>query len=266
MMARIRSVFTILAIVLATLVLGLMVIVAAIFRVKDRPGSIYDAVPRTWSRWIMAAAGIRVRVHDMENAGGGQPRIFLSNHVSLFDVPALSSVLPRNRFVAKAELFKIPIFGNALRAAGMVEIQRQNKRAAFDAYKVAGEKMRTGISIVVFPEGTRSPDYPLAQFKKGPFILAIASGVPIVPIILHGTKEIVRKHETTVRPGDINLHVLEPIKTEGLSYDDRDTLSATVRDRMAEAMRRLYGIESPPTIIRSSAATEADVPASAAAV
>lgn len=264
MMARIRSVFTVAAIVLTTLVLGLVVIIAAIFRVKDRPGSIYDAIPPTWSRWIMRAAGIRVRVHGLENAGTG-PNIFVSNHVSLFDVPGLSSSLPRNRFVAKAELFRIPIFGAALRAAGMVEIQRENKRAAFDAYKIAGDKIRQGISIVVFPEGTRGTDYPLSQFKKGPFILAIASGAPIVPVIIHGTREIVRKHEVTVRPGDIDVHLLEPVQTEGLTYNDRDTLTAMVRDRMVEAMRRLYGVESLPTRIRASAAAEHEEAAPAAA-
>src|SRR5438132_2157216 len=265
MMARIRSVFIILAIALTTIVLGLTVMLAAIFRVKDRPGGVYDRIPPLWSRVVLRIAGIRVRVHGLENTGSGEPRIFASNHVSLFDVPALSATLPRNRFVAKAELFKIPIFGGGMRAAGMVEIQRENKRAAFDAYKIAGEKIRNGISIVVYPEGTRGTDYPLSQFKKGPFILAIASGVPIVPIVIHGTREIVRKHDITVRPGDIDIHLLEPVRTEGLTYDDRDTLSAKVRDRMAEAMLRFHGIRSQPTRIRSSSHSENEEQASAVA-
>jgi 1-acyl-sn-glycerol-3-phosphate acyltransferase len=265
MMARIRSVFSILGIVIATVSLGLVAIIAGIFRVRDRPGGVYDWVPRTWSKIILPIAGIKVTVHGRENAGAGDPRVFISNHLSLFDVPCLSSVLPRNRFVAKAELFKIPIFGAAIRAAGMVEIQRDNKRAAFDAYKIAGEKIRSGMSIVVFPEGTRGTEYPLSQFKKGPFILAIAAGVPIVPVITHGTREIVRKHEVIVRPGNVDIHFLEPVPTAGLKYEDRDQLTELVRDRMVEAMRSLYGIESVPTRIRSSGSAEPEQALAAAA-
>ena len=252
MIAWLRTIFTIALITLLTGALGLIAIVAAIVRVKDRPGGVYDWVPRTWSKLIMKVAGIKVRVHGFENAGGGEPRVFVSNHTSLFDVPALSSTLPRNRFVAKAELFKIPIFGGAIRAAGMVEIQRDNRRAALDSYKVAGARISDGISIVVFPEGTRSTAYPISQFKKGPFIFAIAAGVPIVPVIMHGAIEIVRKGEITVRPGVIDIHLLEPVPTAGLGYDDRDALAATVRDRMVEAMHLHYGVESHPTRIRGA--------------
>jgi 1-acyl-sn-glycerol-3-phosphate acyltransferases len=265
MMARIRSVLSILGIVVMTVSLGLVAIVAGIIGIRDRPGGVYDWVPRTWSKIILVIAGIKVTVHGRENAGAGDPRVFVSNHLSLFDIPCLSSVLPRNRFVAKAELFKIPIFGAAIRAAGMVEIQRENKRAAFDAYKVAGEKIRNGMSIVVFPEGTRGTEYPLSQFKKGPFILAIAAGVPIVPVITHGTREIVRKHEVTVRPGKVDIHFLEPVPTTGLKYEDRDKLTEAVRDRMIEAMRSLYGIESPPTRVRSSGSAEPEQALAAAA-
>jgi 1-acyl-sn-glycerol-3-phosphate acyltransferase len=265
MMARIRSALTVLGLVLVTIGLGLVAIIAAIIRVKDRPGGVYDWVPRTWSRVLLPLAGIKVRVHGMENASRTDPQVFISNHVSLFDVPCLSSVLPRNRFVAKAELFKIPIFGGAIRAAGMVEIQRDNKRAAFDAYKIAGDKIKSGMSIVVFPEGTRGTDYPLSQFKKGPFILAIAAGVPIVPIIMHGTREIVRKHEVIVRPGNVDIHFLEPVPTTGLKYEDRDKLTETVRDRMIQAMRSLYGIESAPSRSRRTTPNEPQQAMAAAA-
>ena len=255
MIAWLRTIFTIALITILTGALGIIAIVAALFHVKDRPGGVYDWVPRTWSKLIMRVAGIKVRVHGFENAGGGEPRIFVSNHMSLFDVPALSSILPRNRFVAKAELFKIPIFGGAIRAAGMIEIQRDNKRAAFDSYKVAGAKICNGISIVVFPEGTRGIDYPISPFKKGPFILAIAAQVPIVPVIIHGTREIVPKGEVTVRPGMIDVHLLDPVPVAGLGYEDRDVLTATVRDRMVEAMRFHYGVEPQPARARGAAVT-----------
>jgi 1-acyl-sn-glycerol-3-phosphate acyltransferase len=230
----------------ATFVLGLTVIIAALFRVEDKPDGIYDKVPRWWSSAVLWATGIKVRVHGMENASGGEPHIFASNHVSWFDVPALAKVLPRYKFVAKAELFKVPIFGPAMRSAGMIEIQRENRKAAFGAYDVAAQRIQAGNSVVVFPEGTRGHAYPLRPFKKGPFVLAIAAGVPIVPIIVHGTIEIMRKGSLLARPGMIDIHLLEPVSTAGVDYDHREALMQTVRTRMADAMRDMYGVEPLP--------------------
>ena len=232
----------------ATIVLGLAVIVAALLGVKDKPGGIYDKVPRWWSRAVLFAVGIKVRVHGMENVNSAEPHIFASNHVSWFDVPSLAKVLPRNKFVAKSELFKVPIFGPAMRAAGMIEIQRENRKAAFGAYDVAAERIRAGNSVVVFPEGTRGHEYPLRQFKKGPFVLAIAAGVPIVPIIVHGTIEIMPRHSLWAHPGTIDIHLLEPVSTTSVDYDHREALMKTVRTRMADAMRELYGIEALPAV------------------
>jgi 1-acyl-sn-glycerol-3-phosphate acyltransferase len=237
--------FTVAAVV--TFFLGLSVIIAALLGVKDKPGGLYDKVPRWWSACVLWAAGIKVRLHGMENATGGEPHIFASNHVSWFDVPALAKVLPRYKFVAKAELFKVPIFGGGMRAVGMVEIQRENRKAAFGAYEVAAERIRAGNSVVVFPEGTRGHEYPLRPFKKGPFVLAIAAGAPIVPIIVHGTIEIMPKGSLWVHPGTIDIHLLEPVSTTGVDYDHREALMQTVRTRMADAMREHYGVEPLPT-------------------
>jgi 1-acyl-sn-glycerol-3-phosphate acyltransferase len=231
---------------LATTVLGGSVIVAALFGVKHKPNGIYDKVPRWWSAAVLWAAGIKVRVHGMENVAGGEPHIFAANHVSWFDVPALAKVLPRYKFVAKAELFKVPIFGPAMRAAGMVEIQRDNRKAAFGAYEVAAERIRAGISVVVFPEGTRGHEYPLRPFKKGPFVLAIAAGAPIIPIIIHGTIEVMRRSSLWVHPGTIDIHLLEPVVTSSVDYDHREALMQTVRTRMANAMKELYGVDALP--------------------
>ncbi|HVS59337.1 MAG TPA: lysophospholipid acyltransferase family protein [Gemmatimonadaceae bacterium] len=247
MISFLRTILTAIAVVLVTTVLGLTVIIAALLGVKDKPGGIYDNVPRWWSVWVLWAAGIKVRVHGLENSEHAGPRIFASNHVSWFDVPALAGVLPRYKFVAKAELFKVPIFGGAMRAVGMIEIQRDNRKAAFGAYDVAAERIRQGNSVVVFPEGTRGHAYPLRPFKKGPFVLAIAAGVPIVPIIVHGTIESLRKGSFRVHPGTIDIHLLEPVTTTGVDYVHREALMQTVRTRMADAMRDLYGVEPLPT-------------------
>jgi 1-acyl-sn-glycerol-3-phosphate acyltransferase len=249
MISFLRTIFTILTAVVVTTVLGLTTIIAGLLGVEDKPDGIYDKIPRWWSRSVMWAAGIKVRVHGLDNSNGLEPRIFASNHVSWFDVAGLAKVLPRHKFVAKAELFRVPIFGSAMRAAGMVEIQRDNRKAAFGAYDVAAERIRHGNSVVVFPEGTRGHDYRLRPFKKGPFVLAIAAGVPIVPIIVHGTIEILPKGSFRVHSGTIDIHLLEPVSTTTVDYDHREALMQTVRRRMADAMRDLYGVEALPASV-----------------
>jgi 1-acyl-sn-glycerol-3-phosphate acyltransferase len=247
MISFLRTVLTILTAIVVTTFLGTAVIIAGLFGAEDKPGGLFDNAPRWWSAAILWAAGIKVRVHGLAGKAITEPHIFASNHVSWFDVPALARALPRYKFVAKAELFKVPIFGKAMRSAGMIEIQRENRKAAFGAYEVAAERIRHGNSVVVFPEGTRGHAYPLRPFKKGPFVLAIAAGVPIVPIIVHGTIEIMRKGSLWAHPGTIDIHLLEPVSTAGIDYDHREALMQTVRTRMADAMRELYGVEPLPT-------------------
>lgn len=243
MISFIRTVLVMLTSAVVTPILGGIVVVGALLGVRDKPGGIYDKIPRWWSKAILLAGGVKVRVHGWEHAGSGEPRIFAANHVSWFDVPALASTLPRYKFVAKAELFKVPVFGHGIRAIGMIEIQRDNRKAAFGAYDIAAQKIRAGNSVVVFPEGTRGYEYPLRPFKKGPFVLALAAGVPIVPVILHGTIEVLKKGSLWAHPGRVDIHLLEPVETAGIDYDHRDALMAKVRGRMADAMRDLYGVE-----------------------
>ena len=257
MISVLRTILTLFTTVVVTTILGTTVIIAGLLGVEDKPGGVYDKIPRWWSASVLWAAGIRMRVHGWENLRSGEPHIFASNHVSWFDVPALARVLPRYKFVAKAELFKVPIFGGGMRAVGMIEIQRDNRKAAFGAYEIAAQRIRSGSSVVVFPEGTRGHEYPLRPFKKGPFVLAIAAGVPIVPIIVHGTIEIMKKGSLWAHPGTIDIHLLEPVETAGVDYDHREALMLKVRERMAEAMRGIYGIEPLPiTASRLSAMPE----------
>jgi 1-acyl-sn-glycerol-3-phosphate acyltransferase len=242
-----RSVLVFLTLVTMTPIIGLTVIVAALFGVEDREGSIYDKAPRWWATCLVWAAGVRVRLHNAERMQTGSPRIYVSNHVSWYDVLTLASVLPRYKFVGKAELFKIPIFGRAAHAAGMIAIQRDNRKSAFESYRVAAEKIRAGASVVVFPEGTRGKSYALRTFKKGPFVLGVAAGVPIVPVIVHGTIEVMPRDSFRVRSRVVDIHFLEPIDASGLTYEDRNRLSRAAWDRMAAAMRELYGVESTST-------------------
>ena len=253
-----RTVLVFLTLITMTPLFGLMVIISALFGVEDRAGSIYDNAPRWWASCLVWAAGIRVRLHNEERMRSGAPRIFISNHVSWFDVLTLAAVLPRYKFVGKAELFRIPVFGRAARAAGMIAIERENRKSAFESYRVAADRIRAGASVVVFPEGTRGRSYSLRPFKKGPFVLAVAAGVPIVPTIVHGTIEVMRRDSFHIRPGVVDIHFLEPIPADGLTYEDRNRLSRAAWNRMADALHELYGVDSVPdaTPVREGAAAD----------
>ncbi len=238
---------------IVTIVIGGSCVIAALFHVRDKAGSVYDLAPRWWSKIVLWMTGVTVRVHDMERVTQGNAHIYVSNHVGWYDIPALASFLPRTKFVAKAELFKIPVFGAAMTAVGMIPIERQNRKAAFAAYDDAAKQIREGNSVIVFPEGTRGIDYRIRPFKKGPFVLAIAAGAPIIPILTHGTREIVPKGSMLVHPGKVDIHLLEPVSVEGFGYDDRDALASAVSSRIAEALERLYGIRpAAPAAVQNS--------------
>lgn len=212
---------------------GLLVIGAALFGVRHRPGGIYDRVAHNWGRRLLRANGVPVDVTGLENLQPGTSYVFASNHVSFADIWVLFAVLPGSvRFVAKKELLSVPFFGRAVRASGQIPIDRTNLRDAFAAYDAAAVAIRGGLSAIVFAEGTRSRDGSLREFKKGPFVLAIAAGAPVVPVHLQGTREILPPGGWWVRPGRVRVKIAAPVPTEGLSYEDRDKVLSQVRERM----------------------------------
>jgi 1-acyl-sn-glycerol-3-phosphate acyltransferase len=250
---------------LETIVLGTLVLLARLVGVRDGPGSIYERAPRWWGQAMLWVSGVRVVVHDASGLRAGEPRIFVSNHASWYDVLVLLGVLPRYSFVAKAEIFRVPLFGSAARAVGTIPIQRENRKAAFQSYEEAAAHIRNGRSVVVYPEGTRGTTYALRPFKKGPFVLAVAAGVPIVPTLVHGTIEVLPRGSFWLTPGRVDVHLLPPVETAGLTYEDRDRLAREVYGRMAEAQRRLYGVESSAFLTESDAGREATAGAPALA-
>jgi 1-acyl-sn-glycerol-3-phosphate acyltransferase len=241
-----------------TIFCGTLVIVAKLLGVREGPGSVFDKAPRWWAGGILWASGVRVVLHGGERLVPGEPHIFVSNHVSWFDVLALALVLPQYSFVAKAEIFRVPLLGAGARAIGTIPIERDNRKSAFQSYEEAAVRIRAGRNVVVYPEGTRGSSYALRPFKKGPFVLAIAAGVPVIPTLIHGTIEANPRGTLRVTPGVIDVHLLDPVPAAGLTYDERDALSRAVYERIAEGFRRLYAVDSPP--YPSAAAT----PASAA--
>jgi 1-acyl-sn-glycerol-3-phosphate acyltransferase len=238
-----RTLLVVLTAALLTPLLGLLVIIAAVLGLDHGAGGVFDWAPRTWSRALLAVAGVRVRLHNSEQMRSDRAQVYVANHMSWFDVFTLAAILPRPKFIAKAELGRIPLFGRASRACGMIFIDRDNRKAAFAGYEDAARRIKRGASIVVYPEGTRGKEYALRPFKKGPFVLAVASAAPVIPTVLHGTKEVFGRGSWRVRSGDVHVHFLEPIATDGLTYDDRDRLSRQAASQMSDLLETEYGVK-----------------------
>lgn len=223
-----------------TAVHSLAAIFAALFRVPRRSGGIYDWATVDWSKRVLRAAGTPVHVVGAEQIPTDAPVIYASNHTSMFDIWALAANLPGStRFVAKQELGRVPLLGLAMQRAGHILIDRFNRARAFEAYEKAAQTIRSGISPIVFPEGTRSPTGELLPFKNAPFALAITAQVPIIPVYVHGTYKILPKGSLRLRPMPIEIRIGAPIATSGLSLNDRDALRDRVRAAIVELKARV---------------------------
>lgn len=233
------------ALIGGTLILGTMVLVAQLLRIPHKSGGLFDMAPRWWSRAILRATGVRVMRHNAEVIDETKSYVYIANHVSWYDILVLLDSLPNFGFIAKREIERVPLFGAAARAVGVIYIDRENRKAAFTSYDDASKRIREGASVAVYPEGTRGDSYSLRPFKKGPFVLAIQSGVPIVPVVIHGTIAVNPRGSLKGKSGTVHVHLLKPIPTAGLSYDDRDELAERVRIKMGEALRDIYGVNPP---------------------
>ncbi len=190
---------------------------------------------RLWSRINLLAAGVRVHMEGLKNIDTERAYIYAPNHQSWFDIFALSAKLPvQFRWLAKEELFRIPVLGAAMSAIGYIPIDRGDRRKAFMRMNEAAEKIQRGTSIVIFPEGTRSSTGVLQDFKKGGFILAIKSQQPIVPVSISGSHRILQKGDWKINPGRIHVRIAAPIETKSLTSRDRDALSDAVREAIEE--------------------------------
>jgi 1-acyl-sn-glycerol-3-phosphate acyltransferase len=184
-----------------------------------------------WAKVNLGAAGTSVSVRGLGNLQSDTSYIYAANHQSWFDIFAILGKLPvQFRWLAKAELFRIPILGQAMKATGYIPIDRDNRHKAFESLNFAARRVKEGDSIFIFPEGTRSLDGTLQDFKKGGFILAIHSQHPMVPVSITGTHRILPKRgEWQITPGSIRITVGQPIPTAGITTRNRDELILQVR-------------------------------------
>ena len=187
-------------------------------------------IANLWAKMLLKLTGIRVDVIGRENVLMNRPQIFMANHQSDFDVLIVLAHIPGQlRWIVKKELFKIPIFGKAMKSAGYIEIDRQNHEKAMKSLKEAAQKVREGKSVVTFPEGTRSKDGTVRPFKQGLFHLAIRAGVPIVPISIIGAHEIMPKRTLKIKPGRITMVIDRSVDVSGYTIETRGELIERVR-------------------------------------
>ena len=231
--SRLRSYCLIVPIVyFYTFVLGTLALIASLF---DGTGHVQHWFARTWATIILKTVGIRVRVEGAEHLKSLQSGVYAANHLSALDIPVLYSSLPGQfRIMAKRELFRYPFLGWYLRRSGQIPISYGDAHASLKSLNRAGDALRKGMPLMVFPEGGRSPGGELQPFMGGAFFVAIRAQVPVVPMAIVGTYELLPINSFHILPGEVTLVIGEPIPTAGLKLRDMEKLSAQVRQVIAD--------------------------------
>lgn len=229
----IRTAFVAVSLSIIAIVLGVPLLVYVALTGKIDP--LYQTGLAT-VLWICRAAGLRMRVEGLENIPG-RTCLFAANHTSNADAPAIVGAIPqRIAILAKKSLFAIPIAGTAFRMAQFVPVDRGRPERAAASIEVAAERMRNGVSFLVYPEGTRSPDGRLRPFRRGTFALAIKAGVPVVPVACSGAHRVVPKNSYRITPGEVVVRFCPAIDTTEYSLDRRGELAERVHAAIAAAL------------------------------
>jgi 1-acyl-sn-glycerol-3-phosphate acyltransferase len=215
-----------------TVILGTVAILLSLF---DSSGNVPHLVARFWGKIQLRITGTQVRIQGLENLDPQGSYILVSNHQSTFDIFALLGYLPiQFRWTAKAELFHTPFMGWAMSRIGYIPIERGSPKKAYRSMLRAAEVVRKGMSVIIFPEGTRSPDGNLQPFKKGVFLIALKSQAPILPITIQGTSKIMRKGDWRIYPGQVRIQIDSPIETAGTPAEKEEQLSQRVRSTLVK--------------------------------
>lgn len=207
-----------------------------------RPETILWWARKAWAPGLLWLGGANVKIEGSERVDAQRPAVFVANHQSAIDIPLLFRALPMNvRFMAKRSLLHVPLLGLFMWACGCVFIDRENRQKAIGSLQKAATRVREGMSIVAFAEGTRSRDGKVLPFKQGPFALAIDAQVPVYPLAVEGGGRLLAKDGWRIVPGPLKLKIGNPIETAGLSQSNRAELMNRVREEVVKMNRELGG-------------------------
>lgn len=247
----VRSLLFYMILLYSTIILGLL---SVAFATITREEEWSHWCGRLWGEVNLLAAGVAVRIRGLDRIDRHKAYVFAANHQGWFDIFSILAKLPvRFSWLAKEELFRVPVMGRAMSATGYIPIDRSDRRKALESMNKAAMRVRNGTSIVIFPEGTRSPDGVLQDFKKGGFMLAIKSRQPVVPISISGSYSILpKKGDWLISPGRIDLTIGMPIATSKYSTKDRDRLIQTVREAIRQHLTDREGGVLPDHVYGSS--------------
>ncbi|PKM41842.1 MAG: 1-acyl-sn-glycerol-3-phosphate acyltransferase [Firmicutes bacterium HGW-Firmicutes-8] len=194
-------------------------------------------VSHFWARFLLAVAGVRVKVKGTENIPQGETVLFVSNHQGNFDIPVLFRSLPKPiGFLAKVELTKIPVIHSWMNKLGCVFINRTDLRQSVKAVQKCVEVLKGGHSLVIFPEGTRARGPQMGEFKKGSLRLVEKAGVPIVPVTVNGTYRAMEANGDRITPVDVEVTVSPPIYFDRLSKEEQADINSIVREAVASKL------------------------------
>jgi 1-acyl-sn-glycerol-3-phosphate acyltransferase len=221
--------------ILLTLLTVLLSILTMVVGSFEPYGKKAYRINQIWTWAILRIAGISLRVKGLEHIDPKRQYIFIANHQSIVDIPVLVQALPQFqlRWLAKKELLRVPFFGWAMWATKHVTVDRADPQDAVKSLQRAQERLAAGISLVIYPEGTRSKDGSLQRFKKGGFLLAVQAHTPIVPITVNGSGAVLPAGGWRLRPGLIEITIEEPLAVEGFRPGNLRLLSNQVRDKIA---------------------------------
>jgi 1-acyl-sn-glycerol-3-phosphate acyltransferase len=229
-----RTVFYLIpAVSVYTIVLGTTSLFSTLF---DRTGNFAHRCARAWASLILKTTGVRVSVKGLEHLEPGRSYVFAANHQSIYDIPIVFTSIPfQLRIVAKESLGRIPFMGWHLHRAGHLLVDRRNPGP--DIVQKMRRLVGESSSLIVFPEGTRSRDGAVGRFKKGSFLVAMDAGLPVVPVSITNSRNVMRKGELMVCPGEVEVTIHPPVPTAGVSRDDVLAFAERVRTAVASAAR-----------------------------
>jgi 1-acyl-sn-glycerol-3-phosphate acyltransferase len=229
-----RTLWVIIVAVSVTVPVSIIVTFIALVRSTS---PLIDRLIRFWAQTIVNAAGIELKTENLEAIDPKQRYILVSNHYSYFDIPCILAAIPQPiRFMAKVSLFQVPLFGIAIRRAGFIPIDRKNRRTAVKSLELAGERIRKGNTIVIFPEEGRTRERTMKPFQRGAFLLALRSELQVLPIAVDGTYDVFRVGARKVTPGIVSIKAGRPIATAGRSVREKEQVATEAREQIAEML------------------------------